>query len=71
MTSTAQLKSAPGSPNTPISASGFQPSDTVLSNPGGNFSSASGFGRITGILNNGAVGTGTPRRIQLMVRLEF
>ena len=43
----------------------------IYGNPGGNFSSASGFGRITGILNNGAVGTGTPRRIQLMVRLEF
>lgn len=43
----------------------------IYGNPGGNFSSASSFGRITGILNNGAVGTGTPRRMQFMLRLDF
>jgi hypothetical protein len=39
-------------------------------NPSGNFSSAN-FGRITGILNSGAVGTGAPRRIEFMFRGEF
>ncbi|SPF34274.1 conserved exported hypothetical protein [Candidatus Sulfopaludibacter sp. SbA4] len=39
-------------------------------NPSGNTSSAS-FGRITGILNTGAVGTGAPRRIEFMIRAEF
>jgi hypothetical protein len=29
------------------------------------------FGHITNILNTGAVGTGTPRRMQLMARVEF
>jgi hypothetical protein len=43
----------------------------IYGNPGANFSSASSFGRITGILNNGAVGTGTPRRMQFMLRLDF
>jgi hypothetical protein len=42
----------------------------VYANPSGNSSSGS-FGRITSILNTGAVGTGTPRRIQLALRLEF
>lgn len=40
------------------------------STPSGNFSS-SGFGRITGTLNSGAVGTGAPRRIEFMLRAEF
>ncbi len=31
----------------------------------------SGFGRITGIINPGAVGTGAPRRIEFMFRAEF
>ncbi len=43
----------------------------IYANPGGNVSSRSTFGVITGILNNGAVGTGTPRRVQLMLRLDF
>ncbi|HEV3197993.1 MAG TPA: TonB-dependent receptor, partial [Bryobacteraceae bacterium] len=30
-----------------------------------------GFGRITGVLNNGAVGTGAPRRIEFMARIDF
>ena len=42
----------------------------IYSNPSGNLSS-SGFGRITDILNTGAVGTGTPRRLQFALRLEF
>jgi hypothetical protein len=42
----------------------------VFANPSGNLSSAS-FGRITSILNTGAVGTGTPRRLQFALRLEF
>src|SRR5262249_8125142 len=29
------------------------------------------FGRITGILNTGATGTGAPRRIEFMLRAEF
>lgn len=43
----------------------------IFANPGNNISSASSFGRITGVLNNGAVGTGTPRRLQFMLRLDF
>jgi hypothetical protein len=42
----------------------------IYSNPSGNLSSGS-FGRITDILNTGAVGTGTPRRLQFALRLEF
>ncbi|MEO8053110.1 MAG: TonB-dependent receptor [Acidobacteriota bacterium] len=38
----------------------------------GKVSSASGsFGRITSIINDGAVGTGAPRRIEFMFRAEF
>jgi hypothetical protein len=33
--------------------------------------SASSFGVITSVLNSGATGIGTPRRIQFMLRLEF
>jgi hypothetical protein len=43
----------------------------IFANPASNFSAASSFGRITSPLNTGAVGTGSPRRIQLMLRLEF
>jgi hypothetical protein len=39
-------------------------------NPASNISSTANFGRITSILNTGANGSGTPRRIQLMMRLE-
>ncbi len=42
----------------------------IYANPSGNFSSGS-FGRVTSILNTGAVGTGTPRRLQFALRLEF
>jgi len=43
----------------------------IFANPAANISAASSFGRITNILNTGAVGTGTPRRVQLMARVEF
>jgi len=43
----------------------------IFANPASNISAASSFGRITRVLNAGAVGTGTPRRMQLMLRLEF
>jgi carboxypeptidase family protein/TonB-dependent receptor-like protein len=43
----------------------------IFANPASNISAASSFGRITSVLNNGAVGTGTPRRMQLMLRAEF
>jgi hypothetical protein len=29
------------------------------------------FGKITSIINTGATGTGTPRRLQLSLRLDF
>jgi|SRR5438132_1252402 len=38
--------------------------------PSGN-SSSGNFGRITSILNTGATGTGTPRRLQFALRLDF
>ena len=43
----------------------------IFASPGNNISSTSSFGRITGVLNSGAVGTGTPRRLQFMLRLDF
>jgi len=42
----------------------------VYASPSGNISS-SNFGRITSLLNSGAVGTGTPRRLQFTLRLNF
>ncbi len=42
----------------------------IFANPSGNSSSGS-FGRITSILNTGATGTGTPRRLQFALRLDF
>jgi hypothetical protein len=41
-----------------------------FSKPNGN-SSSSGFGRITSIINTGAVGSGAPRRIEFMIRADF
>ena len=38
--------------------------------PANDISSGS-FGIITSVLNSGATGIGTPRRIQLMLRLQF
>ena len=43
----------------------------IFADPAATTSSASSFGVITSTLNTGAVGTGTPRRIQFMLRLEF
>ncbi|HEY3128391.1 MAG TPA: TonB-dependent receptor [Acidobacteriota bacterium] len=43
----------------------------IYGNPAANISSLSTFGRITSVLNNGATGIGTPRRMQFMLRLEF
>jgi hypothetical protein len=42
----------------------------IFDSPSGNLSS-SGFGQITSILNTGAVGTGTPRRVEFAMRLDF
>ena len=42
----------------------------IYANPSGNFSSG-GFGQITSILNTGAVGTGTPRRVEFAARVDF
>ena len=39
-------------------------------NPASNISQSS-FGRITGIINTGAVGSGAPRRIEFMFRADF
>jgi hypothetical protein len=39
--------------------------------PAATWSTPSSFGHITGILNTGAVGTGTPRRFQIAMRLVF
>jgi hypothetical protein len=51
----------------------------IYANPSGSIGSLTGnppsvsgtFGRITSILNTGAVGTGAPRRIEFMFRAEF
>ena len=43
----------------------------IFANPAANITATSSFGRITSPLNTGAVGTGTPRRLQLMARVEF
>ncbi|HEY7337876.1 MAG TPA: TonB-dependent receptor [Bryobacteraceae bacterium] len=51
----------------------------VYSNPSGSIGALTGnppsvsgsFGRITSIINTGAVGTGAPRRIEFMLRAEF
>ena len=42
----------------------------IYANPSGNFSFG-GFGQITSILNTGAVGTGTPRRVEFAARVDF
>jgi Carboxypeptidase regulatory-like domain/TonB dependent receptor-like, beta-barrel len=50
----------------------------VYRNPSGSIGSLTGsnpvsgsFGQITSVINNGAVGTGAPRRIEFMLRAEF
>jgi hypothetical protein len=42
----------------------------IFSNPSGT-SSSSSFGRITSIVNDGATGSGAPRRIEFMLRTDF
>ena len=42
----------------------------IFSNPSGN-SSSSSFGRITSIINDGATGSGAPRRIEFVLRTDF
>jgi hypothetical protein len=42
----------------------------IYASPSGNLSSSS-FGQINSILNTGAVGTGTPRRVEFAMRLDF
>jgi len=44
------------------------PSGSIGSNPA---SPSANFGRVTSILNSGAVGTGTPRRLQFALRVIF
>jgi hypothetical protein len=39
--------------------------------PGSNISSTSNFGRITSPINTSPAGTGTPRQLQMTVRLAF
>jgi hypothetical protein len=47
------------------------PSGSIGSLTGNPASVNAGFGRITSIINTGAVGTGAPRRIEFMFRAEF
>ena len=47
------------------------PSGSIGSLAGSPPSVSGGFGRITRIINTGAVGTGAPRRIEFMFRAEF
>ena len=47
------------------------PSGSIGSLSGNPPSVSGGFGRITSIINTGAVGTGAPRRIEFMLRAEF
>ena len=42
----------------------------IYSNPSGN-SSSSSFGRISSVINEGATGSGAPRRIEFMLRTQF
>ena len=42
----------------------------IYKNPASNWSSSS-FGRITSIVNTGAVGSGAPRRFEFMLRTDF
>ncbi len=42
-----------------------------FANPASNIAATSSFGRITDVLNSGPVGTGTPRRMQFMLRMDF
>ena len=43
----------------------------IYASPFNNISTPARFGQITSALNSGVVGTGTPRRLQFMLRLDF
>ncbi|HZT38136.1 MAG TPA: TonB-dependent receptor [Bryobacteraceae bacterium] len=43
----------------------------IFANPAANISALASFGRITSVLNTGAVGVGSPRKLQFMLRLDF
>jgi hypothetical protein len=47
------------------------PGASVGSVSGATIKPSASFGRITGVLNTGATGTGAPRRIEFMFRAEF
>jgi len=47
------------------------PSSSLGSFTGSSPTPSPSFGKITGVLNTGATGTGAPRRIEFMMRLEF
>jgi hypothetical protein len=47
------------------------PSSSLGSFTGSSPTPSASFGKITGILNTGATGTGAPRRVEFMLRLEF
>lgn len=47
------------------------PSASLGSFTGSSPKPSASFGKITGILNDGATGTGAPRRVEFMLRLEF
>ena len=42
-----------------------------LGAPAANISSPANFGRITSLVNSSPVGAGTPRQMQLMMRMSF
>jgi hypothetical protein len=71
---TALQKSIPVSEHAGLSfrASAFNLfNHPAFGDPASNFSSPASFGRITGVLNEGAVGTGAPRRVEFMLRATF
>ncbi len=43
----------------------------IYASPFNNVSAPARFGQITSVLNSGVAGTGTPRRLQFMLRLDF
>ena len=43
----------------------------IYASPFNNISTPARFGQITSVLNTGVAGTGTPRRLQFMLRLDF
>jgi hypothetical protein len=71
-TALEKITSIGGKTNVKLRAEAFNLLNrAIYANPAANISAASSFGRITNVLNAGAVGTGTPRRMQLMARIEF